>query len=126
MNFFSKIISKLGHNLVFFYLTPNFERRKHFSSLENIFLAPANADFIREQEPLKTKVRTSIILPFSFIPIFALPPKSNEYLIAGYFQGSLTCKNCRYLKPFIRLKVIEIVTLRNHLLSSLPATPMRF
>ena len=32
--FFSKIISKLGHNLVFLYLTPNFERRKHFSSLE--------------------------------------------------------------------------------------------
>lgn len=34
--FFSKIISKLGHNLVFLYLTPNFERRKHFSSLEKI------------------------------------------------------------------------------------------
>lgn len=63
--FFSKIISKLGHNLVFLYLTPNFERRKHFSSLEknqakkkqnktkaNIFLLPVNADFIREQEPL--------------------------------------------------------------------------
>ena len=62
--FFSKIISKLGHNLVFLYLTPNFERRKHFSSLEknqakknkktkaNIFLLPVNADFIQEQEPL--------------------------------------------------------------------------
>lgn len=34
--FFSKIISKLGHNLVFLYLTPNFERRKHFRSLEKI------------------------------------------------------------------------------------------
>lgn len=59
--FFSKIISKLGHNLVFLYLTPNFERRKHFSSLEkikrrkkkaNMFLVPVNAYFIREQEPL--------------------------------------------------------------------------
>ena len=62
--FFSKIISKLGHNLVFLYLTPNFERRKHFSSLEKnqakktktkqkqTFLLPVDADFIREQEPL--------------------------------------------------------------------------
>ena len=34
--FSSKIISKLGHNLVFSCLTPNFERRKHFGSLEKI------------------------------------------------------------------------------------------
>ena len=57
---FSKIISKLGHNLVFLHLTPNFERRKHIvawkkSSEEkkaNTFLVPVNAYFIREQEPL--------------------------------------------------------------------------
>ena len=58
---FSKIISKLGHNLVFLYLTPNFERRKYFSSLEkikqkkkkaNMFLVPVNTYFIREREPL--------------------------------------------------------------------------